>query len=71
MPNDAARLRTTVSAAFGAAAAATLTAVPSGDFAGYAGARLIDTLIGSALALAAGYLLSGLIALGYPRRATR
>jgi uncharacterized membrane protein YccC len=48
---------TTVSAAFGAAAAATLTAFPTGDFVGYAGARLVDTLIGAALALAAGYLL--------------
>ncbi len=48
---------TTVSAAFGAAAAATLTAVPSGDFLGFAAARLVDTLIGAALALAAGYLL--------------
>jgi hypothetical protein len=48
---------TTVSAAFGAAAAATLTAFPSGDFVGFAGARLVDTLIGAALALAAGYLL--------------
>jgi uncharacterized membrane protein YccC len=48
---------TTVSAALGAAAAATLTAFPSGDFVGFAGARLVDTLIGAALALAAGYLL--------------
>jgi hypothetical protein len=48
---------TTVSAAFGAAAAAVLTALPSGDFAGYAGARLLDTLIGSTLALACGYFL--------------
>ena len=48
---------TTVSAAFGAAAAATLTAFPTGDFVGYAAARLVDTLIGAALALAAGYLL--------------
>ncbi len=48
---------TTVSAALGAAAAATLTAVPTGDFVGYAAARLVDTLIGAALALAAGYLL--------------
>lgn len=48
---------TTVSAALGAAAAATLTAFPTGDFVGYAGARLVDTLIGAALALAAGYLL--------------
>jgi Fusaric acid resistance protein-like len=48
---------TTVSAAFGAAAAATLTAFPSGDFVEFASARLIDTLIGAALALAAGYLL--------------
>jgi uncharacterized membrane protein YccC len=48
---------TTVSAAFGAAAAATPTAFPSGDFVGFAGARLVDTLIGAALALTAGYLL--------------
>lgn len=48
---------TTVSAAFGAAAAAVLTALPSGDFAGYAGARLVDTLIGVSIALAAGFLL--------------
>lgn len=48
---------TTVSAAFGAAAAAVLTAIPSGDFTGYAGARLLDTLVGSALALGSGYLL--------------
>lgn len=48
---------TTLSAALGAAAAATLTAFPSGDFVGYAGARLVDTLIGAALALSAGYLL--------------
>lgn len=48
---------TTVSAAFGAAAAATLTAFPNGHFVGFAGARLVDTLIGAALALAAGYLL--------------
>lgn len=48
---------TAVSAAFGAAAAATLTALPTGDFVGYAGARLVDTLIGSAIAVAAGYLL--------------
>ena len=48
---------TAVSAAFGAAAAATLTALPSGDFVGFSGARLIDTLIGSAIAIGAGYLL--------------
>jgi hypothetical protein len=47
----------TVSAAFGAAAAAVFTALPSGDFAGFAAARLVDTLIGAALALAAGWLL--------------
>ena len=47
----------TVSAACGAAAAAILTAIPSGDFTGYAGARLVDTVIGSALALGSGYLL--------------
>jgi hypothetical protein len=47
----------TVAAAFGAAAAATLTALPSGDFVGYAAARLVDTLIGAAMAVAAGYLL--------------
>jgi hypothetical protein len=48
---------TWLSAAFGAAAAAILVGLPSGDFAAYAGARLVDTFLGSALALAAGYLL--------------
>ena len=48
---------TWLSAAFGSAAAAVLVGLPSGNFAGFAGARLVDTIIGSALALAAGYLL--------------
>ena len=47
----------TVSAACGAAAGAVFTALPSGDFTGYAAARLLDTLIGAAVALAAGWLL--------------
>ena len=48
---------TAVSAAFGAAAAAVLTALPSGDFAGYAGARLLDTIVGAVIAIATGWLL--------------
>ena len=48
---------TTVSAAFGAAAAAMFVALPSGDFVEYAGARLLDTVIGAAIALACGWLL--------------
>jgi len=48
---------TWLSAAFGAAAAAILVGLPSGNIVGYAGARLVDTVVGSALALAAGYLL--------------
>ncbi len=48
---------TAVSAAFGAAAAAVFTALPNGDFAGYAGARLLDTIIGAAIAVATGWLL--------------
>lgn len=48
---------TWLSAAFGAAAAAVLVGAPDHNIAGYAGARLVDTAIGSALALAAGYLL--------------
>ena len=46
-----------LSVAFGAAAAAVLVGLPSGDFVGYAASRLVDTVIGAALALAAGYLL--------------
>ena len=48
---------TWLSAAFGAAAAAVLVGLPSNNIRGYAGARLIDTIIGSAIALAFGYLL--------------
>jgi hypothetical protein len=48
---------TWLSAAFGAAAAAVLVGLPEGNIVGYDAARLIDTVIGSALALAAGYLL--------------
>ena len=48
---------TAVSAAFGAAAAAMLVALPSGDFLGYAAARLVDTVIGAAIAVVCGWLL--------------
>jgi hypothetical protein len=48
---------TWLSAAFGAAAAAVLVGLPSNDIRGYAGARLLDTIIGSLIALAFGYLL--------------
>ena len=47
----------TLSAAFGAACASVLAGLPHDDIVGYAGARLLDTLVGAALALAAGYLL--------------
>ena len=47
----------TLSVAFGAAAASVLAGLPHAEIVGYAGARLLDTLIGAALALAAGYLL--------------
>lgn len=46
-----------LSVAFGAGAAAVLVGLPGDNILNYAGARLIDTIIGSALALAAGYLL--------------
>jgi len=48
---------TWLSAAFGAAAAAVLVGLPEGNIVGYAGARLVDTVIGAALALVAGYVL--------------
>jgi hypothetical protein len=48
---------TPLSAALGAAAASALAGIPTDRVAAYAGARLLDTLIGAALALAAGYLL--------------
>ncbi len=47
----------TVSAAFGAAAASMLAGLPHENIVGYAAARLLDTVIGALLALAAGYLL--------------
>jgi uncharacterized membrane protein YccC len=47
---------TWLSAAFGAAAAV-LVGLPGDNIVEYAGARLLDTVIGSLLALAAGYLL--------------
>lgn len=47
----------TVSAAFGAAAASVLAGLPHDDIVGYAAARLLDTAIGAVLALTAGYLL--------------
>jgi Fusaric acid resistance protein-like len=47
----------TLSVAFGAVAASVLAGLPHADILGYAGERLIDTLIGAAIALAAGYLL--------------
>jgi hypothetical protein len=46
-----------LSVAMGAVAASVLTGLPRDDVAGFAAARLVDTLIGTALALAAGYLL--------------
>jgi hypothetical protein len=46
-----------LSAAFGAASAAVFVGLPADNITGYAGARLADTLIGAAIALAAGYLL--------------
>ena len=48
---------TSVSAALGAAAGAVIAGLPTSDFIAYAGARLLDTVIGALLALAAGYLL--------------
>jgi len=48
---------TWLSAAFGAAAAAVLVGLPNGNIVGYAGARLVDTVIGATLALVAGYVL--------------
>jgi hypothetical protein len=63
---------TAVSAAFGAAAAAMLVALPSGDFLGHAAARLVDTVIGAAIAVVCGWLLwpgtSRLLGAGRPRR---
>ncbi len=47
----------TLSAALGAAAASVFAGLPHEDIVGYAGARLLDTVIGALLALAAGYLL--------------
>lgn len=46
-----------LSVALGAAAASVLVGLPHDDILGYAASRLIDTLIGAAIALAAGYLL--------------
>jgi len=48
---------TTVSAAFGAVSASVLVSIPSGQVVGYAGARLVDTLIGATIAIACGWLL--------------
>lgn len=48
---------TWLSVALGAAAASVLVGLPHDDIRGYAASRLIDTIIGAAFALAAGYLL--------------
>jgi hypothetical protein len=47
----------TVSAGLGAVAASVLAGVPSGNVLAYAGLRLLDTVVGAAIAIVAGYLL--------------